>query len=114
MTDATIPGQYLYEILIRGNATSITGAHVVYAVDTTNPLTQEPGTSIGMAQPLSMSTELPTIIGEAAATALTQVQTLEAQVKSLQDQLESVNAQVEALQQQLTEVTASTLVSQGE
>ncbi len=44
---------YLYEFLIRGNAAGqITGAHQIRAVDTTNPLTQETTTHLGVAEPI--------------------------------------------------------------
>ena len=47
---------YLYEFLIRGNATGeITGAHQIRAVDITNPLTQETTTHLGVAEPIDPS-----------------------------------------------------------
>lgn len=92
---------YFYELLVRGSASGITGAHVRYAADSVNSLTGEVRTDEGPAQPLNLSTELPDLVGELAASALVENETLRMQIQQLQQQLEFRDASLLDLQRQL-------------
>lgn len=95
---------YLYEILIRGSATGILGAHAIYAADSVNGLTGEARVDIGTAQPIELGSGLAAVLGEAADQALGENFALKVRVGQLEQELEGVQQEVARLQAELAQI----------
>ena len=91
--------KYPYEVLIRLNRDGIFGAHVVFAADLKNPLTEEVQTAIGNAEPLSIADgqaglSLAAVLGEATATALQSAEKAQAELAAVKAQLAAAQAEL--------------------
>ncbi|MBM2883897.1 hypothetical protein JFK97_05795 [Chromobacterium phragmitis] len=89
---------YLYEFLVRGTATGIAGAHVIYAAEAKNALTGESRTETGMAQPVAMVAGAAGVpLGDIAAAlninALAEVETLRQQLAERDAEIAGLRAQ---------------------
>lgn len=90
-------GKYIYEVLIRGAADGIRGAHVIEAVDSVNPLTNEPRTDIGAAKPIELGAGLESVLGSATTVALSQNNVLQQQVSQQQVQISELTSERDRL-----------------
>lgn len=94
--------KYPYEVLIRLSRDGIVGAHVVFAADLKNPLTDEVQTAIGNAEPLAVADgqaglSLAAVLGEAATTALQSAEKAQAELSAVKAQLAATQAELAKL-----------------
>lgn len=94
--------KYPYEILLRLSRNGVTGAHVVFAADVKNPLTDEVQTAIGNAEPLSLADgqaglSLASVLGEATTTALQSAEKAQAELSAVKAQLAAAQAELAKL-----------------
>ncbi|MEN2424735.1 hypothetical protein AA0N74_01650 [Chromobacterium vaccinii] len=90
---------YLYELLVRGTAAGIAGAHVIYAAEAKNALTGESRTETGMAQPVALvAGAAGEPLGDIAAAlnlnALAEVETLQRQLQARDAEIADLRAQL--------------------
>lgn len=88
---------YLYEVLIRGTATGIAGAHVIYAADSINSLTGEARTDVGPARPLSPGDGLAQVLTDTATLALQENAAVKSQLGELSADLHAAQAETSRL-----------------
>ena len=94
--------KYPYEVLIRLSRDGIVGAHVVFAADLKNPLTDEVQTAIGNAEPLAVADgqaglSLAAVLGEATTTALQSAEKAQAELATVKAQLTTTQAELAKL-----------------
>lgn len=94
--------KYPYEILVRLSATGVVGAHVIFAADVANPLTEVVQTVVGGAEPLAVADgqaglSLAAVLGTATAAALVENEAVRAELAAVKSQLSAAQAELARL-----------------